>query len=119
MREIEQRTNERRIVLGSSEVLDEGAIDLDDVDAELAQIVEGSVAGAEIVDRHAAAEIPRSADETACLVDILDFGRFRDLKREPAGAGLMGLQVRPKTCPPIRVDHRLGRNIEAETELWM
>ena len=61
LREIDQRAHEGAVVLGAHQVLHEGAVDLEDVDAELAQVAERGVAGAEIVDRDAAAEILHAA----------------------------------------------------------
>jgi hypothetical protein len=64
---IDQRAHEGAVVLGADEVFHEGAVDLDHVDAELAQVAERGVAGAEIVDGDAAAEI-FDAREAARLV---------------------------------------------------
>ena len=50
-RQIDQGLHEGAVVGGARDVLHEGAVDLDDVDAEIAQIAERGVAGAEIVDR--------------------------------------------------------------------
>ena len=61
----------------------EGAVDLDDVDAELAQVAERGVAGAEIVDGDAAAEILDAGDEAAGLVDVLDRRALGDLDDQP------------------------------------
>src|SRR5215470_19030982 len=49
-REIDERVDEGTVVVGALEVLHEGTVDLDQIDAELAQIAERSMAGAEIVD---------------------------------------------------------------------
>jgi hypothetical protein len=38
--EIDQRAHEGAIVLGADEIFNEGAVDLDDIDAELAQVAE-------------------------------------------------------------------------------
>ncbi len=59
--EIDQGLHEGAVVGGVRDVLHEGAVDLDDVDAELAQVAERGVAGAEIVDGDAAAEILQRA----------------------------------------------------------
>ena len=75
--EIDQRAHEGTIVLRADDVLHEGAVDLDDIDAELAQVAERGVAGAEIVDGDAAAEILDAGDEAARLVDVVDRRRSR------------------------------------------
>src|SRR6478735_11396372 len=59
--EVDQGLDEGAVVGGTGDVLHEGAVDLDDVDAELAQIAERGVAGAEIVDGDAAAEMLETA----------------------------------------------------------
>ena len=56
---------------------------LTNVDAELAQVAERGVAGAEIVDRDLAAEILDARDEAARLVDVADRGGLGDLDGEP------------------------------------
>ena len=71
-RQIDQRLHEGAIVVRLDDVLHEGAVDLDDIDAELAQIAERGVAGAEIVDGDAATEILDARDEAAGIVDVLD-----------------------------------------------
>src|ERR1700692_3535614 len=67
-RQVDQRLHEGAIVRRARDVLHEGAIDFDNVDAELAQIAEGGVAGAEIVDRDPAAEILQPRDEAPHVV---------------------------------------------------
>jgi len=69
-RQIDQRLHEGAIIGGARDVLHKGAIDLHDIDAELAQIPERSVTGAEIVDRDPAAEVFQPRDEAAQVVDI-------------------------------------------------
>ena len=82
---VDERVHEGAIVLRTRQVLHEGAVDLDQVDAELAQIAERGVAGAEIVDRDAAAEILHPRDETTRLIDVVDRRRLGDLDREALG----------------------------------
>ncbi len=55
--QIDQRMDEGAVVLRLHQVLHKGTVDLDEVDAEPAQIAERGVAGAEIVDGDAAAQI--------------------------------------------------------------
>ena len=75
--EIDQRRHEGAVVLGAHQILHKGAVDLQDVDAELAQIAERREARAEIVDRDPAAEILHAGDEAAGVVDIVDRPRSR------------------------------------------
>ena len=97
--QIDQRVDEGAVVLRLHEVLHEGAIDLDEVDAELAQIAERGVAGAEIVDGDAAAQILDAGHEAAGLVDILDRRRLGDLDREPLRHARMRAQHRAERRP--------------------
>src|SRR6266702_4130190 len=55
-RQVDQRLHEGTVIGRARDVLHEGAVDLHDIDAELAQIPERGVTGAEIVDRNPAAE---------------------------------------------------------------
>src|SRR5437667_271126 len=90
--QIDQRVHEGAVVLRAREVLHEGAVDLHDIDAELAQIAERGVAGAEIVDGDTAAEILDPRDEAAGFVNVVDRRRLRDLDREPLGDARLGAQ---------------------------
>ena len=98
------------------DVLHEGAVDLDDIDAELAQVAERGVAGAEIVDGNAAAEILDAGDEAARLVDILDGRALGDLDDEAFGDAGMRAQQRAQSRPPIGIGGRGRRNIEARLQ---
>ncbi len=82
--------------------LHEGAVDLDDVDAELAQIAERGVAGAEIVDGDAAAEILDAGDEAARFVDVVDRRAFGDLDDQPLGDAGMACAAASRAPPTSR-----------------
>src|SRR5262245_58022762 len=69
--EVDQRLHESTVVGGARDVLHERAVDFHDVHAELAQIAERGVAGAEIVDRDFAAEVLQPRDEASGMVDVL------------------------------------------------
>ena len=69
--------DEDLVVVAFRQVLDEGAVDLDHVDVEAAEIAEGREAGAEIVDRDPAAEVVQDRDEVRRLLDIADDRAFR------------------------------------------
>ncbi len=83
-------------------LLHESAVDLHDVDAELAQIAERGVAGAEIVDGDAAAEILDASNEAARLVDIVDGRAFGDLDDQPLGDAGMRAQAASPSPPTNR-----------------
>jgi len=57
---------------GSRQVADELAVDLDEVDRKVAQVVDGAEAAAEVVEGHAAAEGAQSAREAARVVEVGD-----------------------------------------------
>ena len=56
--ELQDRVDERRLVRSVGHAGDERAVDLEDVDRELAQVAQRRVAGAEVVDREPDAEAP-------------------------------------------------------------
>jgi hypothetical protein len=56
-RQVDQRVHKGAIIARFDDVTHEGAVNLDDVHAELAQIAERGMAGAEIVDGDTAAAI--------------------------------------------------------------
>ena len=113
-RQIDQRLHEGAIVRRARDVLHEGAVDLHDVDAELAQIAERGVAGAEIVDRDPAAEVLQPRDEAAQIVDILDRDGFGDFDDQPLGDAGMRVHQRFDRGPPVRIHRGIGRDVEAE-----
>ena len=90
-----------------------GAVDLQDVDAELAQVAERRVARAEIVDRDPAAEILHARDEAAGVVDVVDRRHLGDLDREPLGDAAMRAQQRGERRPPVRIGGRGRRHVDA------
>src|SRR3546814_15790283 len=56
------------MVLGvRGDIADEGAVDLHPVDGECLQVMEGGEAGAEVVERHLAAERPERRDDARRL----------------------------------------------------
>src|SRR5579871_3218537 len=72
--EVDEGADEDLIVAVCGQVLDEGAVDLDEVDVEAAEIAEAGEAGAEIVDGDAAAEVVQEGDEARRFLDVADHG---------------------------------------------
>src|SRR5205814_7147740 len=103
--------------LGAGQVLNEGAVDLDDVDAELSQTAERGEAGAEIVDGDAAAEILGARHKAPRLVEIMDRGGLGDLQDETPGDARMGAKLRLETRPPIGIGRGGRGQIEAGVKL--
>jgi hypothetical protein len=64
--------HESAVVIGAPQILHEGTVDLDQIDAELAQVAERRGAGAEVVNRDPATEILDARNETARIVDIVE-----------------------------------------------
>ncbi|MND09886.1 hypothetical protein D3C83_335540 [compost metagenome] len=63
-------------------------------------MAEGRVAGAEIVERDAAAEIAHFGDEVCRLVDVLERHRLRDLDRHSLGDLALSAQQRDQEPEP-------------------
>ncbi len=61
---------------------DERAVDLEDVDRELAQVAQRRVAGAEVVDRQTDPEGLERPERRDGRLDVADEGRLGDLERE-------------------------------------
>src|SRR6478672_7580186 len=67
---VDQGAHEEAVVGGARHVLDEGPVDLDEVDAEIAQGPEGRVARAEVVDGDAGAILLHRAHEAGHHLQI-------------------------------------------------
>ena len=65
------------------DVLHEGAVDLEDVDVQVAQVAERRVARSEIVDRDADAEVLDLRDAEPRRVDVVDEAGLRQLDDQP------------------------------------
>src|SRR3546814_7456785 len=70
------------------------------VDGECRQGMEGGEAGAEVVERHRAAERPERRDEARRLVDVLQRCRLGDLDDESGGDIATLLQARDQAAEP-------------------
>ena len=65
--------------------IDEGLVDLDEVDRQVGEVAERGVPGAEVVDRQADAEDPEGVKAGQGEVEILDEGALGDLEDEGLG----------------------------------
>ena len=113
-RQIDQSLHESAVIGRARDVLHESAVDLHDVDAELAQVAKRVVAGAEIIDRDAAAEILQPRDEAAHVVDILNGDGLGDLNDQPFADPRIGSHQRFDRGPPVRIHRGIRRDVEAE-----
>ena len=77
-------------MLSAGRVFDEFAVDLDVVEREVFEVVEGAEAGAEVIEREAAAVVAEVLREGLGVGDVGDgggFGDFEDQVGRIAGAG--------------------------------
>ena len=99
------------------EPVDEGLVDLDDVEREGAQAGEGRVAGAEVVDGQSDAEGLQLAKQRAARIEVLDERALGDLDQQRAG----GEPGRVEGVDDV-VDHAVvvevaGREVDADVEV--
>ncbi len=94
-REIGEAADEDAVVERAGDVLDEGAVDLDDVDPQPAQVAERRVAGAEVVHRDLQAQRLHRREQTLDLVDRFERQRLDDLDDQPRGRAGMRAEQRP------------------------
>jgi hypothetical protein len=104
VRQIYECVNKSAVVVRLDDVLHESTVDLDDVDAELTQVAERGIAGAEIVDGDAAAEILDPGNKPTRLGHVLDRGSFGDFNDQPLSSAGMDTQESDEARPPIGVD---------------
>ena len=96
------------------QVLDERAVDLDLVDGKRAQVAERRIAGAEVVDRHLAAELLKRIAECHGLIEVVDRRRLGDLDRQPL-ENLAAAACEPvQRDEPLVIRRREARDIERE-----
>jgi hypothetical protein len=69
-------------LLGGDEAADEGAVQLELADCEIAQVGERGEAGAEVVDRHGQAEVPQLFDDGFRSQVVRDDAGFGDLEHQ-------------------------------------
>ncbi len=83
------------------------------------QIVEGRVAGAEIVDGDAAAELLHGVDEGDALIEIGDGRRLGDLDDEAARHCAVARNELVECDEPLVVARRQPRDIEGEPQIGL
>ena len=71
------------VALTVHRVADELAVDLEEVHRQVLEVVEAAVAGAEVVEREAAAERAQRLREADRDLGLLDQRRLGDLEHEP------------------------------------
>ncbi|HEX2160444.1 MAG TPA: hypothetical protein VHF88_01320 [Thermoleophilaceae bacterium] len=84
--ELEDRLDDGVVLAAGVHAGDEGAVDLEDVDGQqVAQVAQGRVADAEVVDREADAELGELAQRLESDVGVGDHCALGDLEAEPLG----------------------------------
>jgi hypothetical protein len=72
--------------------VDEGLVDLDEIDGKVGQVAERRVPGSEVIDREADAEASDGVKTGQGEVEILDDGTLGDLQDERPGRESRGVQ---------------------------
>ena len=78
--DLDDRLHGQLVGVAARHVADEGAVDLDQVEGDLLQVVEGAEAGAVVVDRDLAAELGQAVGEAGGRVVVVDPRRLGDLE---------------------------------------
>ena len=73
------------------ESFDEFAVDFEEVEFEVFEVVEGREAGAEVVEREVAAVLAEGVGELLGVFDVRDCGGFGEFDDEPAGGDGAGV----------------------------
>ena len=114
MSQTEHAGHDRPVLGILAKTADEGTVNLEEVHREPAQIQQGRVAGAEVVDAEAHAELLERLQHAAAGTDIFHQHRFGDLETEQAGleAGV----VESREDEPGEVDraHLAGREVHGD-----
>src|SRR4029453_5537638 len=99
------------------EVGDELPVDLEQVEVQVLQVVEGREAGAEVVGGKLAAELGYAPGELPCAIDVDDSGGLGPLEAEAAAVGAVGLQLVGDVLRQPRGGYRLGGQVHAQDHL--
>ena len=96
---------------------DEVAVDLEVVERQVLQVVEGGEAGAEVVEREAAAEPGQALREGAGLLHVGDRGGLGDLEHEAARIDAGERDLALHELRDRQVAHRLARDVDLEAHV--
>src|SRR5215813_5211882 len=115
--EAQEVADEELVVDVARQVAHERAVDLDDVEGERLQVAERGEAGAEVVDRHAAAEVADGREEARGFVDVGQRRGLGDLDDQPLGDVGLVLDQRREAAQPGLVAGRETRDVDREVQL--
>ena len=99
------------------EVAAEGAVELDDIDRQVAQVAERGEAGAEIIDGDTAADVAQRFHEAEGFLEIAEGNGFGDLHGEAVGDGLVGGDDLGELVEPARIGGGGARDIHGQLGL--
>ena len=116
-REVDQRPHEETVVRRARQVLDESAVDLDQIEFETAEILERGVAGAEIVHGDLCAQAPDHADRADGGLDIFDRAGFGQFDGQAAGEFLAAFQGRAQANEEIGIMQGVARHIDRDAHV--
>ena len=105
----DKRADKEAIILARLEVVHERAVDLDEVDRNVAQCPERGVSRTKIIKRDPDAKVMHAAHDGGGCGEIADQGRFRNLDRQPPGFDPVADQGCSKHLQPSRF-RRLKRH---------
>ena len=104
------------VVRAAREIVDERTVDLDGIDGQALQVAQRRMAGAEIVERDAAAGVAQRADEPGRFLDIVERRGFGDLDNEARGDVGPVAHLRDQRAQPRPIGRGQARNVEAEPD---
>ena len=81
-RQADEMAQEDLVVVVLAEIAHEGAVDLDGVDGERLEVAQRGEAGAEIVERDAAAQLAQRSHEARAFLDVVQRRRLGDLDHQ-------------------------------------
>ena len=90
----DDRSHDPRLFGSIEHLRHEGTVDLDDVEIELAQMVEARIASAEIVERHAHPDIPQRSKHGLGLMQPLHDRALGDLDHQTTWQAIQGFAWR-------------------------
>jgi hypothetical protein len=97
--------------------VDERAVDLDDVEAELAEVPEAGGSGAEIVEGEGHARPADVGHEVAGLVNVVQGLGLGDLEDQPAEQPGIGRRGPVEGCEPALVAHGERRDVHRQAQV--
>src|SRR5260221_3122435 len=116
--EAEEMAQDDLIVGSVDEVAHERAVDLDDIEGERLEVAQRSEAGAEIVERDAAAEVAHRLNETRRFVEVAQRRRLRDLDDEPARHARPACEQGDQRSQPRLIGRGQSRYVDAEIDVF-